>query len=74
MFELVVGEIEMILGRIEGEQEFSDRVYEIWVQNADEFQRKKAFDSLGSLLKRARAAYEKSKELDEKLFHEDFGV
>jgi SNF2 family DNA or RNA helicase len=74
MFELVVGEIEMILGRIEGEQEFSDRVYEIWVRNADESQRKKAFDSLGSLLNRARAAYEKSKELDEKLFHEDFGV
>jgi SNF2 family DNA or RNA helicase len=74
MFELVVGEIEMILGRIEGEQEFSDMVYEIWVRNADESQRKKAFDSLGSHLKRARAAYEKSKELDEKLFHEDFGV
>lgn len=74
MFELVVGEIEMILGRIEGEQEFSDLVYEIWVRHADESQRKKAFDSLGSLLKRARGAYEKSKELDEKLFHEDFGV
>ena len=74
MFELVVGEIDMILGRIAGEQEFSDLVYEIWVRNADESQRKKAFDSLGSLLKRARGAYEKSKELDEKLFHEDFGV
>ena len=74
MFELVVGEIEMILGRIEGEQEFSDLVYEIWVRHADESQRKKAFDSLGALLKRARGAYEKSKELDEKLFHEDFGV
>jgi len=74
MFELVVGEIEMILGRIEEEQEFSDLVYEIWVRNPDESQRKKAFDSLGSLLKRARSAYEKSKELDEKLFHEDFGV
>jgi len=74
MFELVVGEIDMILGRIAGEQEFSDLVYEIWVRNADESQRKKAFDSLRSLLKRARGAYEKSKELDEKLFHEDFGV
>jgi len=74
MFELVVGEIEMILGRIEDEQEFSDLVYEIWIRNPDEAQRKKAFDALGSRLKRARAAYEKSKELDEKLFHEDFGV
>lgn len=74
MFELVVGEIEMILGRIEDEQEFSDLVYEIWIRNPDESERKRAFDSLASRLKRARAAYEKSKELDEKLFHEDFGL
>ncbi len=74
MFELVVGEIEMILGRIEEDQEFSDLVYELWVRNPDEAQRAKAFDALASRLKRARAAYEKSKELDEKLFQEDFGI
>ena len=35
MFELVVGEIDMILGRLQGEEEFSDLVYDIWVQHAD---------------------------------------
>lgn len=74
MFELVVGEIDMILGRLQGEQEFSDLVYELWVKHPDETERQKAFNALGSRLKRARRAYEKSKELDEKLFQEDFGV
>lgn len=74
MFELVVGEIDMILGRLQGEEEFSDLVYEIWVSHPDEAERKKAFDALASRLKRARSAYEKSKELDEKIFQEDFGI
>jgi len=74
MFELVVGEMEMILGHIEDEQEFSDRVFEIWVQNPEEGEKKKAFDQLAEELKRARTAYEKTKELDQKLFHEDFGL
>ncbi|MBW1794270.1 MAG: DEAD/DEAH box helicase [Deltaproteobacteria bacterium] len=74
MFELVVGEIDMILGRLQGDREFSDLVYELWVKHPDETERQKAFNALGSRLKRARTAYEKSKELDEKLFQEDFGV
>jgi len=51
----------MILGRVEDEQEFSDLVYEIWVKNPDESQRRKAFDLLGARLQRARQAYEESK-------------
>ncbi|MBI4765002.1 MAG: DEAD/DEAH box helicase [Deltaproteobacteria bacterium] len=74
MFELVIGEIDMILGRLEGEEEFSDLVYEIWVQHPEEAEKKKAFDTLAARLTQARTSYEKSKELDEKLFQEDFGV
>ena len=74
MFELVVGEIDMILGRLQGDQEFSDMVYELWVTHPEESERKKAFNALAARIKRARTAYESSKELDEKLFREDFGV
>lgn len=74
MFELVVGEIDMILGRLRGEEEFSDMVYEIWLQHPDEAERQKAFAALAAKLKRAQSAHEKSKELDEKLFQEDFGT
>ena len=72
MFELVVGEIDMILGRLQGDQEFSDMVYELWVTHPEETERKKAFNALAARIKRARTAYESSKELDEKLFREDF--
>ncbi len=74
MFELVVGEIDMILGRLQGEEEFGDLVYDLWVQHPDAASRRQAFDSLARRLKEARSAYEKSKELDDKLFQEDFGV
>jgi superfamily II DNA or RNA helicase len=73
MFELVVGEIDMILGRLRGEEEFSDLVYDLWVHHPEN-ERRQAFEVLARRLKQARAAHEKSKELDEKLFQEDFGV
>lgn len=74
MFELVVGEIDMILGRMQGEEEFSDVVYDIWLRHPEDAERRNAFAALATKLKRARSAYEKSKELDEKLFQEDFGI
>jgi len=74
MFELVVGEIDMILGRLQGEEEFSDLVYDLWVRHPDESARQEAFEALAAQLQRARRDYEKSKEFDDKLFQEDFGV
>ena len=72
MFEMVIGEIDMILGRIKGEQDFSETVYDIWVNSGSEEERKTAFGQLGSMLKRAKTSYQKSKELDEKLFGENY--
>ncbi|MGD8769070.1 MAG: SNF2-related protein [Desulfobacterales bacterium] len=72
MFELVIGEIDMILGRVRGEKEFSDMVYDIWIQSVSEAQRKKGFDQLATRLKRSKAGYEKTKALDEKLFGENY--
>ena len=72
MFEMVIGEIDMILGRIEGEQEFSEMIYDLWINSPSEEQRKKSFGQLASRLKRAKAGYQKTKELDEKLFGENY--
>lgn len=72
MFEMVIGEIDMILGRIKGERDFSEAVYDIWVNSRSEEERKIAFGQLGSMLKRAKTSYQKSKELDEKLFGENY--
>ncbi len=74
MFELVIGEVDMILGRLQDEKDFADMVFEIWSRHSDEAERKDAFDSFGTRLKLAKAAYEKTKALDEKLFQEDFGA
>jgi hypothetical protein len=74
MFELVVGEVDMILGHLQDEREFADMVFDIWITHSGQAQRQEAFDGFAERLKRARTSYEKSKELDEKLFGEDFGV
>ncbi len=72
MFEMVIGEIDMILGRLKEEKDFSETVYDIWIDSLSEEERKKAFGNLGRRLIRARNGYHKSKELDEKLFGENY--
>lgn len=42
MFELVIGEIDIILGRIRGEKEFSEMFYDIWIQSDSVSERKKS--------------------------------
>lgn len=72
MFEMVIGEIDMILGRIRGEKEFSEIVYDIWVNSKTEQDRKKSFTNLGTRLKRAKTGYNKTRELDDKLFRDTY--
>ena len=68
MFEMVIGEIDMILGRISGEKEFGDLIYDIWVNSETKQEREKSFATLGTKMKRAKTGYQKTRELDEKLF------
>lgn len=72
MFEMVIGEIDMILGRVRGEKEFSDIVYDIWVDSQNPEEREQSFAKLGTKLKRAKTGYVKTKELDGKLFGDTY--
>lgn len=72
MFEMVIGEIDMILGRLTGEQDFSETVFDIWINSASEEERERSFAQLGSELREAKTGYQKTKELDEKLFGENY--
>ncbi len=74
MFELVIGEIDMILGRVRGEKDFSETVFDIWVNAVSEDDRQKGFDKLASSLKRQKTSYQKTKALDEKLFGENYEI
>ena len=71
MFELVVGEVGAILGGLEEEREFPDLVLDAWLTTT-ESGRVEAFEALGQRLVQARDAHEGAKELDEKLFGQDF--
>jgi len=72
MFELVIGEIDMILGNLEEEREFQDVVADLWAesQDADEFRRR--MEDLGDRLLAAKDAYLRQRSQDEKLFGNRF--
>jgi superfamily II DNA or RNA helicase len=73
MFELVVGEIGAIIGNVEEEHEFSDLVLAAWLE-ASEAGRAAAFAALGNKLGFARRQHDEAKELDERLFGQDFAT
>jgi SNF2 family DNA or RNA helicase len=68
MFEMVIGEIDMILGRIRDDKDFSDMVCDIWTNSLSKKEREHGFDQLAARLQRSKAQYKKTRELDEKLF------
>jgi superfamily II DNA or RNA helicase len=72
MFELVIGEVDMILGNIEDEKEFEDMIADEWAAaaNADEFAAR--MEVLGNRLLAAKAAYFRQRTQDEKLFGNRF--
>jgi SNF2 family DNA or RNA helicase len=74
MFELVIGEMDMILGQIEDERDFEDLLVDAWLgaQNAEDLHVN--FDQLGNKLVEARKAHQKTQENGEALFGKDFSA
>jgi len=72
MFELVIGEMDMILGQLSDERDFEDLLVDIWVNAQTSEELETGFDQLGETLIQARQAHQKSQEYDEALFGEDF--
>ncbi len=64
MFELVIGEMEMILGAIEHERSFDDLVFRIWATSRTRAEIDARFAALGGDMLSARRQYEGVKELD----------
>lgn len=74
MFELVIGEVDMILGQMGDERDFEEIVLEIWAQAQSEEDIARGIEALGDKLVEAKATYERAKTYDEKLFGEDFSA
>jgi len=72
MFELVIGEMDMILGELTEEQDFEDLLFDVWTRARDEAEVQAGMEQLGDTLVAARAAYQKTREYDEALFGQDF--
>lgn len=73
MFELVVGEIDAILGELHDTPDFAALVFQAWVETTMAT-REAAFAELGQRLVEAKSQYEAAKALDEELFGSEFVV
>jgi SNF2 family DNA or RNA helicase len=74
MFELVIGEMDMILGELSDERDFEDLLLDIWVQSQNVESLQTGFNQLGEALLQARQTYQKTREYDDALFGEDFAA
>jgi SNF2 family DNA or RNA helicase len=74
MFEMVIGEIEPLLGYLGDEREFEDVVTEIWLRSHNHEEARSRFEVFGQDLIKAKSHYLKSKELDREVFGEDYEV
>jgi SNF2 family DNA or RNA helicase len=74
MFELVIGEMGMILGQFSDEGDFEDLLVDVWVGSQSAEELRAGFTQLGESLVQARQAHQQAQEYDEALFGEDFSA
>jgi SNF2 family DNA or RNA helicase len=74
MFEMVIGEIEPILGHLEREEEFEEIIMGIWLDSSNGGELKKGFNVLGEELLKAKKEYLKGKSFDEEVFGHDYEI
>ena len=72
MFELVIGEMDMILGELAEEQDFEDLLFDVWTRAHTDAEVQAGMAQLGDALVEARARYQQAKQYDEALFGQDF--
>jgi SNF2 family DNA or RNA helicase len=72
MFELVIGEIDTILGDLDDDREFQDVVADLWVESdgLDDFSRR--VDALGDRILEAKKSYLERRKQDDRLFGNRF--
>ncbi len=74
MFELVIGEMDMVLGQISDERGFEDLLLDIWLESHTAEELQTGFEKLGETLIAARQAHLKTQQYDDALFGDDFAA
>ena len=72
MFELVLGEMEMILGNLDDSRNFSGIIMDIWAKAQDKEGRRGEFEKLGEELLQAKKRYFQIKSYDEEILQHDY--
>ncbi len=72
LFELVVGEMDMVLGNLTDDRDFDERIVDIVATARSEDEVGRGFDTLAAELLKARGQYERARALDQALFERDF--
>ena len=72
LFELVVGEMDMVLGNLADERDLEERILAIYAESRGEEEVARAFDTIADELARARGQYARTQALDAALFGKDF--
>jgi SNF2 family DNA or RNA helicase len=72
LFELVIGEIDMILGNLEDDREFQEVVADLWAESGDASEFARRMEELGNRLVTAKEAYLQQRGLDDRLFADRF--
>jgi SNF2 family DNA or RNA helicase len=72
LFEMVIGEIDMILGNLDDEREFQEMVADLWVESGDGSEFARRMEELGDRLVAAKEAYLQQRGLDDRLFADRF--
>ncbi|MBS4729880.1 DEAD/DEAH box helicase [Mycobacterium sp. SM1] len=62
LFELVVGELDMILGRVDDDFDFENEVFDAFVDAVDDAEFERRLEALGTALAEARRSYLRSRE------------
>jgi SNF2 family DNA or RNA helicase len=68
MFELVIGEMEMILGYLTKEQDFEEMLLEVWLNSKDESTMEASMNELGDRLLTARDTMRRVQTFNDTLF------
>lgn len=74
MFELVIGEMDMILGNLDEDKGFEETMMEIWTGSTSKDELEGKIQEFGNQLQSAKQSYIATKELEEALFGEDYEV
>jgi superfamily II DNA or RNA helicase len=74
LFQLVVGEMDMVLGNLADERDLEERVLALLAESKDDTSLERGLDTIAGELLAARGRYEEARALDESLFGKDFAT